>query len=186
MDFKLRLFKKYRDYSDLYEKIHSIDYGLRQSGTDCYWLQKPFAMACVKGESYEVIEPKLNAEEIAFLETVHRKLRERIILKDGRELENREVILFSEFAKEAEKAKLSDESTGKIWYYLRREFLGYGKIDALLRDSHIEDISCSGYGLPVYVYHRAYGSLRTNFLQRKRTRLLRDETCTEGKRSGFS
>ena len=161
LDFK-KIFGKDEDYSDLFEKVHTIDYvRVDVEACDSYWLQKPFARAVIT-EEYRVVEPELSLEELAFLELVHRKLRERLVLKEGKELENREMLLFREFVKEAKKANLSEESVGKVWYYLRREFLGYGKLDPILKDPHLEDISCSGYGLPVYVYHRAYGSLRTN------------------------
>ncbi len=49
-----------------------------------------------------------------------------------------------------------------ILYYLRREFVGLGRTDAVLRDPFLEDISCLGPGVPLYVFHRVYGSIRTN------------------------
>lgn len=45
---------------------------------------------------------------------------------------------------------------------LAREFLGYGRIDVLMRDPDIEDISCDGPNVPLYVFHRQYGSMETN------------------------
>ncbi|MDO5847481.1 MAG: type II/IV secretion system ATPase subunit [Methanocorpusculum sp.] len=47
-------------------------------------------------------------------------------------------------------------------YYLKRDFLRLGKIDALCMDSEIEDISCGGYRHPVFIYHRRFKSMRTN------------------------
>lgn len=49
----------------------------------------------------------------------------------------------------------------KIFYYLKREFIGTGKIDILMKDPLIEDISCNGPGLPIYVYHRIFESIPT-------------------------
>jgi flagellar protein FlaI len=49
-----------------------------------------------------------------------------------------------------------------LLYYLQRDFLGLGRTDAVLRDPFLEDISCLGPGVPLYVYHRVFGSLRTN------------------------
>jgi archaeal flagellar protein FlaI len=49
-----------------------------------------------------------------------------------------------------------------LLYYLTRDFLGLGRTDAVLRDPFLEDISCLGPGVPLYVYHRVFGSLRTN------------------------
>ncbi|MGP8074499.1 MAG: type II/IV secretion system ATPase subunit [Thermoplasmata archaeon] len=49
-----------------------------------------------------------------------------------------------------------------LLYYLRREFVGLGRTDAVLRDPFLEDISCLGPGIPLFVFHRVYGSMRTN------------------------
>jgi len=49
-----------------------------------------------------------------------------------------------------------------LLYYLTREFLGLGQTDPILRDPFLEDISCLGPHLPMFVYHRVFGSLRTN------------------------
>ena len=47
-------------------------------------------------------------------------------------------------------------------YYLYRDFRGYGKVDPLLNDRHIEDVSCDGYDLPIFVYHDEYTDVETN------------------------
>jgi flagellar protein FlaI len=47
-------------------------------------------------------------------------------------------------------------------YYLQRDFLGLGRTDPVLRDPFLEDVSCLGHGVPLYVFHRVFGSLRTN------------------------
>ena len=51
-----------------------------------------------------------------------------------------------------------------LMYYLQREFVGLGRTDAVLRDPFLEDISCLGPGTPLYVFHRVFGSLRTNIV----------------------
>jgi len=60
--------------------------------------------------------------------------------------------------------KLDEESKDKIFYYIFREFVGYGKIDVLMHDEGVEDISCDGHGIPVFVYHRDYESIRANMV----------------------
>ncbi len=50
----------------------------------------------------------------------------------------------------------------KYMYYLNRDFNGYGIIDPLVRDGKIEDISCDGPGIPVFVFHADFGSISTN------------------------
>ena len=60
--------------------------------------------------------------------------------------------------------ELSPESKDRIMYYIRRDFIGYGPLDPILRDKMVEDISADGPGIPLYVYHRNYGSIRTNIV----------------------
>ncbi|HMK95665.1 MAG TPA: type II/IV secretion system ATPase subunit [Candidatus Limnocylindrales bacterium] len=50
----------------------------------------------------------------------------------------------------------------KIVYYLEKDLIGYGKIDGLMSDPMIEDISCLGVNKPIYIYHRKYANARTN------------------------
>jgi len=50
----------------------------------------------------------------------------------------------------------------KILYHIYCEFMGYGKIDPLMHDPYLEDISCDGPYTPLYVYHRKYESIETN------------------------
>jgi flagellar protein FlaI len=53
-------------------------------------------------------------------------------------------------------------SMEKVKYFLKRDIMGYGEIDALMHDPNIEDISCSGPNIPLYVWHRNYDSLSSN------------------------
>lgn len=53
-------------------------------------------------------------------------------------------------------------SVYKILHFLERNYVGYGKLDAMLRDSHIEDISCDGVGVPVFIYHNVHKNIETN------------------------
>jgi len=45
-----------------------------------------------------------------------------------------------------------------------RNNIGFGRIDSLLKDGKIEDISCSGPNIPVYLYHKEYENIRTNIV----------------------
>jgi len=58
--------------------------------------------------------------------------------------------------------KINTQSKKKIMYYLEKEFLGLGKIEALMKDPNIEDISCDGSGVLIFLYHRRFGSLKSN------------------------
>jgi flagellar protein FlaI len=57
---------------------------------------------------------------------------------------------------------LPDVSWYKILYHAERDLVGFGRIDPLMRDPNIEDISCDGVNRPVYVWHRNYESVETN------------------------
>ncbi|MEA1866470.1 MAG: type II/IV secretion system ATPase subunit, partial [Euryarchaeota archaeon] len=57
---------------------------------------------------------------------------------------------------------LNPHSVHKILHFLERNYVGYGKLDAMLRDSHIEDISCDGVGVPVFIYHNVHKNIETN------------------------
>jgi flagellar protein FlaI len=51
-----------------------------------------------------------------------------------------------------------------VAYYVARDLVGYGKIDPLIRDPHIEDITCDGVGVPVFVFHNEFEWLTTNIV----------------------
>jgi flagellar protein FlaI len=60
--------------------------------------------------------------------------------------------------------KINPTLRKKIDYYIIRDFVGYRKIDPLMRDDNVEDISCDGVGIPIFVYHRKYGSLKSSLV----------------------
>ncbi|KYH40854.1 MAG: secretion system protein E [Candidatus Bathyarchaeota archaeon B26-2] len=57
---------------------------------------------------------------------------------------------------------ISQVGIKKIEFYLERDILGYGRIDPLMADPLIEDISCSGANKPIYLWHRKYENVKTN------------------------
>lgn len=58
--------------------------------------------------------------------------------------------------------KLSDDQKARMYFHLWKQYLGYGRIDTLMKDKYIEDISCNGSDMYLYVQHRTYGSVRTD------------------------
>ena len=50
----------------------------------------------------------------------------------------------------------------KLLYYLRRDFVGFERIDPIKHDVNVEDVSCDGYDSPVFVYHTDHEQLITN------------------------
>ena len=57
---------------------------------------------------------------------------------------------------------LSQYQVEKLLYYLKRDFIGYERIDPIKHDINVEDISCDGYDSPVFVYHSEYEQIITN------------------------
>jgi len=57
-------------------------------------------------------------------------------------------------------------------YYLLRNMFGYNVLTPLLGDFRIEDISCSGLDLPVFVYHREFEYIPTNITFQEKMKVL--------------
>jgi flagellar protein FlaI len=67
--------------------------------------------------------------------------------------------------------KVQPEAVDKLIYYVVRDFIGFSKIDPLMKDHLIEDISADGVNIPIYVWHRLYESLPTNVIFKDETEL---------------
>jgi len=117
---------------------------------------------------YEVIEPTLLKEEQKYLEEIKALLMEEldVSLKDLETKENATEYLKRKVTKVIKdyKLKIPCEAVEKLMYFIVRDYVGYGKIDSLMRDHMIEDISADGVNIPVYVWHREYESLPTNIV----------------------
>ncbi len=134
---------------------------------------KPFAFVRILYDNknheyiYEVLEPKLNAEERKLLEFIKETLLKTmdIELTEFSEDEAKEYLrknvdrIIRDYS-----ISMDDVTKEKIMYYVIRDFLGYGKIDVLMRDPMIEDISCDAAGVPIFIYHRNYESIKTNIV----------------------
>ncbi len=59
---------------------------------------------------------------------------------------------------------LKDEMVDTIARKIAQEMLGLGDIEFLIRDTHIEEICINGAGVPVWIYHRKYGWMKTNII----------------------
>jgi len=50
----------------------------------------------------------------------------------------------------------------KLYYYITRDMVGFGPLEAIMADPNVEDVSIDGTGRDAYVWHKKYESLRTN------------------------
>ncbi len=57
--------------------------------------------------------------------------------------------------------KINKKSKSKLFYYLRRDLVGYGKMDVLMNDANVEDVSLDGTNVPIFAYHRKFESVET-------------------------
>ncbi|MFG1415145.1 MAG: type II/IV secretion system ATPase subunit [Thermoplasmataceae archaeon] len=113
---------------------------------------------------YSVVEPQLNEIEEAFLRTLPREMQMVIPNVKGYlgTFDGFDIGKILDDYIEAYQVRLSEQSKNKLKYYLKRDFEGLGKIEVIVRDPYVEDISCDGYNVPIFVYHRKYGSIKTN------------------------
>lgn len=141
---------------------------------EVYPINEPYAYAAIVREPdtqkvrYEVIEPTLVKGELDQLTEIKALLMDEIdvSLKEIETKERAEKYLerrVREVIKDY-RLKIAKESVDKLIYYIIRDFVGYGRIDPLMKDHLIEDISADGVNIPVYIWHREYESLPTNII----------------------
>ncbi|MGC8948396.1 MAG: hypothetical protein ACP5OK_03555, partial [Thermoprotei archaeon] len=142
---------------------------------DFYSVKKPYAHVGIMLEKetgkliYYVIEPILDEEEINTFNLIREIIRNEDIdipldiLKDKKSIETYLRRRTREIAK-IYKINLSKDRLNKVIYYIIRDSIGYGKLDVIMNDDMVEDVSCDGAGIPVYVWHRAYESMPTNII----------------------
>jgi flagellar protein FlaI len=63
---------------------------------------------------------------------------------------------------EEDSDQLTQYQVETLLYTLKRNFIGYERIDGIKHDINVEDISCDGYDAPVFVYHTDYENIITN------------------------
>jgi flagellar protein FlaI len=139
---------------------------------ETYPLNEPYAYAKIlknvkRGNiTYVVEEPKLDKKDVLALQRLTGLLNEVLDLK-ATELKSKkaakeyllkkcdEILTHYNF-------KLDLETKNKLLYYVVRDNLGLGKIDPLMHDALIEDVSCDGVDINIYIWHRKYESVPTN------------------------
>ncbi len=134
---------------------------------------------------YEVIEPPLSPIEKDLAE------RLRLVLIDefeplpelDAETKRRELRRMVDHKLREWELGPGPTTKGRILYTLERDFIGYGIVDVPMTDTEVEDISCDGVGIPLYIYHRKYGSIRSN-LKFSDSKQLDDYVIWLAQRSG--
>ena len=138
---------------------------------EIYPIRAPFCYARVlfyKEDSeyvYEVWEPRLNQREAELLD----RIKDSLVRTLSYSFHVRSIQEKEQFLEEAVTSfitsrdiDLESRSSEKIIYYIVRDFVGFDICDALINDPAIEDVSCDGVKVPLFVFHRKYESIKTN------------------------
>ncbi|MEM1579085.1 MAG: type II/IV secretion system ATPase subunit [Archaeoglobaceae archaeon] len=136
-----------------------------------YYAAEPFVKILIVEDPeqyrlrYFAVEPHLSSDELQILASLIMDLRRILTLTDlSLDLEERAKSLVKNLNKLLKEygIEVGSDLYGRILYYLFREFFGYSVIEPLMIDPNVEDISCDGYDVPIFVYHKNYGYLETN------------------------
>lgn len=59
---------------------------------------------------------------------------------------------------------VTEENIEKVLYYIVRDFAENEKLTPIMKDENIEDVSCNGPDVPVFLYHKIYTDVITNVM----------------------
>ncbi len=170
-----------KDINTLFEKLGAdiIDFSVPEGYREVerYFVNEPYALVSIIYNTetdeylYRVVEPRLTDEEKFFLAEISERLRNILLFteiksEDKEGEKDKEKILREKIEEVVLRhhIEIEPDSLSKIGYYIIRDFVNFGKIDAPMCDRFTEDVSCDGYNIPIYVYHWKYGSTKTNIV----------------------
>ncbi len=116
---------------------------------------------------YYVVEPTLTEEDKKTLNEIKKIIMEKLdvdfsALKKGEAKE----YLRRKFKEVIDSVlpNINKKKREDFLYYIERDFIGLERIEPLMQDPNIEDISCDGVGIPIFVNHRdpKIGTIKTN------------------------
>ena len=120
------------------------------------------------GMRYVIIEPQMSKNDHTNFKVIKKLLISELDITlnsiktkndAARELKAKILELIKKYNMEIPTRTLS-----KITYYAIRDFVYLGKIEPLMRDHLIEEISCDGVNVPLYIWHREFESVPTNII----------------------
>jgi flagellar protein FlaI len=138
-----------------------------------YWVQEPHSKVKIvssphlgEGLHYFIEEEALDPIKFKTFEKIINILSKEFKSPSDDQIDPKEYV-FEQAELIAEKyhrslGKFTLEEWDLIFYYVVKELVGYGPIQPIIEDPEIEDISCNGIGMPVYIWHREYESIPTN------------------------
>jgi archaeal flagellar protein FlaI len=137
---------------------------------DQYWIENGCSLIIIalnkktNQQEYLLFEPSLSDFEYELLERLYEDLRCVLILSSKDIKKDRKHILLEKMNELFDDygVTLTPSARHKIQYFLIRNFLGWSRIDPLMKDPNLEDISCDGNKIPIFLYHRHYRNIKTN------------------------
>jgi Type IV secretory pathway, VirB11 components, and related ATPases involved in archaeal flagella biosynthesis len=136
-----------------------------------YWVNEPYAFIVIlynedkNNHLYYIVEPELTEFEHTFLHEIKDRLRDVLLVEDIDDSdEDKEAVLEAKIRSIIQDytIEITPPMLEKISYYIKRDFVRFGKIDALMKDDSIEDVSGNGHDTPIFLYHRAHQNIATN------------------------
>ncbi len=135
-----------------------------------YWINEPYAFVVIllnpekNSNLYYAAEPKLSDFEELFLKEIKDRLKDVLLVEDIKSEEDKDRVLTNKVRELVKDygIEVSPLTLEKVLYYTRRDFIKFGKIDPLMHDNRIEDVSANGHGIPIYLYHKKYTNIPTN------------------------
>ncbi|HSG73640.1 MAG TPA: type II/IV secretion system ATPase subunit [Nitrosopumilaceae archaeon] len=120
------------------------------------------------GLKYSVIQPRLSVRDKKNFDIITKLLMTElsVSLHEIKTKKDAEKRLKRKILQLIKKYKLGipTKNLSKISYYAVRDFIYLGKIEPLMRDHMVEEISCDGTGIPLYIWHREHESIPTNII----------------------
>ncbi|MFP9191918.1 type II/IV secretion system ATPase subunit [Natronosalvus vescus] len=152
-----------------HDPLVEFDGGDDRREVDRYWVNAPFAFVVIQYDDdasehrYQTVEPDLTEDERVMLETLLDDVRDPLLYRDDDRVDI-ETLLRETIHEYLERygAEIDMATFYRLFYYIFRDFRGYGRLDPIMHDPHVEDISCDGYALPIFVYHDQYTDIKTN------------------------
>jgi len=145
---------------------------------DSYYVKEKYGkvviaspQAHIREPIYFIVEEPLQPNEETALEKVKDILTKELDFpKLGEEEEVRKAVIettkkiLRKYGGGLGLRNIDEELTNRLLYYIERDMMGFGPLNIIMEDYRVEDISCDGVGIPVYVWHREFESMPTNII----------------------
>ncbi len=147
---------------------------------EVYPIRDPFSYARIIYDEdnsehlYQAIEPTLREDEQKLLEKIRDTL-DRTLTYEWETMKKKDK---EEFIKESVKSyiesremNINEITEKRILYHVIRNYVRFGPLDVLMSDENVEDISCDGIDIPIFIYHSKYESVKTDIIFESESKL---------------